>query len=268
MDDPADVPREKNAAPSPSPSPARSQSGHFTDTPLGSHARLLTDVIVSLNILVFVLQITCSNTLHLTEEWVNVHALVDQGQVYRLATAMVLHGSWPHLILNNLSLHSLGSLCEWTCGKKRFLLIYILSGIGGNVASYLATGIYAAPDGEPIASLGASGAIFGIAGALIVYFMRNGVLYRDKGVPSGMLNRLLLTVSANFVLGSFLPNIDEAGHWGGLVAGALLAAVLGPHYELCKLRGHDAHEVWLVDDSLMGRGETPRLVYVIPEDVN
>ena len=232
----------------------------FSDTPLASSSRLLTDGLVSLNILVFVLQIAFADELHLTDLGVNVHAFVDQGELWRLVTPIFLHGSFVHLLLNNLSLHSLGSITEWTCGKPRFLLIYLLSGIGGNLASYAVT---SGTSEEQVASLGASGAIFGLAGALIVYFARNQVLYRDKGVPSGMLLRLLITVSANFALGSLLPNIDEAGHWGGLVTGMLLAVLLGPAYELVKLKDHKDDEVYLVDDSLMSNGKA-RLVYSIP----
>ena len=180
----------------------------FSDTPLASSSRLLTDALVSLNILVFVLQVAFANELHLTELGVNVHAFVDQGELWRLVSAMFLHGSFMHLLLNNVSLHSLGSITEWTCGKSRFLLIYLLSGIGGNLASYAVT---SGTSEDQIASLGASGAIFGLAGAMIVYFTRNQVLYKDKGVPSGMLMRLIVTVTANFALGSLLPDIDEAG---------------------------------------------------------
>jgi len=221
----------------------------FSDTPLASSSRLLTDVLVSLNILVFVLQIAFANELHLTELGVNVHAFVDRGELWRLVSAMFLHGSFLRLLLNNVSLHALGSITEWTCGKSRFIVIYVLSGIGGNLASYAVT---SGTSEDQIASLGASGAIFGLAGALIVYFARNQVLYRDKGVPSGMLMRLLLTVTGNFALGSLLPNIDEAGHWGGLVTGAVLALILGPSYQLVKLKHHKENEVYLVDDSVRG----------------
>jgi membrane associated rhomboid family serine protease len=236
--------------------PSRGQD-HYTDTPLASPARLLSDVLIGANICIFFIQVTFPE-LHLTERWVNVHELVDRGELYRLVSACFLHGSFSHLLLNMLSLHSLGSLCEWTCGKNRFLAIYLLSGIGGNLASYAATSFQ--ENGDQIASLGASGAIFGVAGALIVYFGRNKVLYRDKSVPSGMVTRLVTTVSANFLLGSVLPNIDEAGHWGGLIAGMFLAWVLGPHYELCRLKGRSSREVWLVDDSVFG-GKDARLVY-------
>jgi membrane associated rhomboid family serine protease len=243
---------------SPPPPPGRRQASIpiFSDTPFTSSSRLLTDGIVAINTAVFVLQVAFPNQLHLTELGVNVHAFVDEGQVWRLLTPVFLHGNVLHLLLNNISLHALGALTEWTAGKKRFVAMYVLSGIGGNVCSYVMT---SGTSEEQIASLGASGAIFGLAGALLVFFWRNQVLYRDKAVPNGMFWRLLSTVVLNFAISEFLPDVDVAGHWGGLLSGVLLALVLGPHYELVKRRGQE-DEVYLVDTSVMSDGRA-RMVY-------
>jgi len=233
-------------------------TGVFSDTPLTSNSRLLTDGIVAINTAVFVLQVAFPNQLHLTELGVNVHALVDEGEIWRLLTSVFLHGSVVHLLLNNISLHALGALTEWTAGRRRFVAIYLLSGIGGNVCSYMCS--YAMTGGGPeeqIASLGASGAIFGLAGALLVFFSRNQVLYRDKNVPNGMFWRLLSTVVLNFAISEVLPDIDVAGHWGGLLSGVMLALTVGPHYELVRT---DDTDVYLVDTSVMTDGRA-RLVY-------
>jgi membrane associated rhomboid family serine protease len=259
---------------------------------------LLTDGIVAINTAVFVLQVAFPNQLHLTELGVNVHALVDEGEIWRLLTSVFLHGSVVHLLLNNISLHALGALTEWTAGRRRFVAIYLLSGIGGNVCSYMCS--YAMTGGgseEQIASLGASGAIFGLAGALLVFFSRNQVrvraalgsaalrlcgsnaaipedltraflgtptnqvLYRDKNVPNGMFWRLLSTVVLNFAISEVLPDIDVAGHWGGLLSGVMLALIVGPHYELVRTSVRtDDTDVYLVDTSVMTDGRA-RLVY-------
>ena len=181
------------------------------------------------------------------------------------------------------------------------MAIYLLSGIGGNVCSYMCS--YAMTGGgleEQIASLGASGAIFGLAGALLVFFSRNQVrvraalgsaalrlcgsmaagpedltraflgtptnqvLYRDKNVPNGMFWRLLSTVVLNFAISEVLPDIDVAGHWGGLLSGVMLALIVGPHYELVRTSARTdvlSHtDVYLVDTSVMTDGRA-RLVY-------
>ena len=262
IDETVDWERETSRSQSTSQSSSQSSSpvDAFSDTPFASSSRLLTDGIVAINTLVFFLQLAFANQLHLTELGVNVHAFVDEGEIWRLITSIFLHGSVLHLLLNNISLHALGAVTEWTAGKKRFLAFYLLSGVGGNLCSYAMTINTSGTSEEQIASLGASGAIFGLAGALLVFFWRNQVLYRDKDVPNGMFWRLLGTVFLNFAISEVLPDIDVAGHWGGLLSGVLLAVLLGPHYELVKRRGQE-NEVYLVDTSVMSDGAA-RLVYM------
>lgn len=140
------------------------------DTP-GSPARLLTDVFIAVNVVVFVAQlvspevtilgvkvlllyIIISYTLYLIcNDRVLLLILQDndfinQGEYWRLLTAAFLHGSPIHLILNCSSLASLGPIVEWTCGRERFIIIYLLAAISGNLASYF---------GSEYSSLGASG---------------------------------------------------------------------------------------------------------------
>ena len=97
-----------------------------------------------------------------------------------------------------LSLHSLGPIVEWTCGRQRFVAIYLTAAVTGNLASYL---------GDPWPSLGASVAIFGVSGALVVYFLINKRLFTSKA--NGMILRLLLIIALNFGSGLVLPQIDE-----------------------------------------------------------
>jgi membrane associated rhomboid family serine protease len=228
-----------------------SASPHHVETPaeipLSSPARLLSDTLISINVIVFLLQVMFPEV---TLTGVKMNSMIDQGEWYRLLSAAFLHGSPTHLMLNMLSLHSLGTVCEWTCGRGRFLTIYLFSAICGNIASY-----YGAPDAP---SLGASGAIFGIAGALIVYFARNKVLYRNSS--TSMAIRLGITVALNFGLGMLLPNIDEYGHLGGLLGGATMAVLLGPSYDLCYLKGREG--VWLIDETIIPFfSDVPRRVY-------
>lgn len=225
--------------------------GHLTDVPLTSPARLASDVLIGINVFVFCLQLVFPEEI--TGAGIKMNAYIDDGQYYRLLTAAFLHGSPSHLLLNMLSLHSLGSICEWTCGKERFLAMYMISAIMGNVSSY-----YGTPEG---ASLGASGAVFGLAGALIVYFARNKVIFKDKEIPQGLVLRLVATVGFNFMIGSLLPNIDEYGHLGGLVTGMVISMLLGPAYELCYIKGKKG--VWLVDNPPLPLVvDTPHLVYL------
>jgi membrane associated rhomboid family serine protease len=134
--------------------------------------------------------------------------LVDMGEWWRLLTAAFLHIGPVHLILNMLALLVFGSELERQLGHWRYLSLYLLSALGGSTAIQLL--------GEPGGAVaGASTAIYGLLGGLGVL-----MLVRRQDV------RGLLTLLAINVFISFLPGVSLLGHLGGLVAGALTAAVL------------------------------------------
>lgn len=207
----------------------------------GTPSRMVSDALIALNCILFGLQLwqPVVTNVGLLE-----NSLVMQGEVWRLMTAAFLHGSPSHLLLNMLSLHALGPIVEWTCGRQRFLMIYLGAALAGNVASLI---------GETEPSLGASGAIFGLAGALVVYFVRNHRLFGSRF--DQLVIRLVAIIILNLVTGHFIPQVDEAGHIGGLLGGAGLAYLVGPRYELCLLRGRPG--VWLVDDAPFKPFTTP-----------
>jgi membrane associated rhomboid family serine protease len=211
------------------------------EIPGGSPARLLSDTLIVANVIIFVLQVAFPQV---TDLGIKSNELIDQGQVWRFITPAFLHGSPSHLLVNMLSLHSLGPVTEWTCGRQRFLAIYLIAAFAGDFASYL---------GDNMPSLGASGAIFGLAGALSVYFWRNKTLFGSRF--NGLQFRLLLVIVLNLGTGFYLPQIDEFGHFGGLLGGVLAAYVLGPRYELCKVKGESG--VWLIDDPPVEALATP-----------
>ncbi len=211
-------------------SPPISPTGVFSDTPFTSKSRLLTDGIVAINTAVFVLQVAFANQLHLTELGVNVHAFVDEGEIWRLLTSIFLHGSVVHLLLNNISLHALGALTEWTAGKRRFVAIYLLSGIGGNVCSYAMT---SGTSEEQIASLGASGAIFGLAGALLVFFWRNQVCVYSHRL-CGSKDRLPPSVSPSLPP-SVSPSVSPSLALGGRIQSGAVQRQDGPEWNILEV---------------------------------
>jgi rhomboid protease GluP len=143
--------------------------------------------------------------------------LVFEGEWWRLTTANFVHIGFLHLFFNMWCLWSLGNAAERMFGNLTFLLIYLLSGIGGSLAS-----ISWHPS---VLSAGASGAIFGIAGALVsmLYF---GHILVPRQVVRQLLSSLTFFVGFNLLLGSVLEGVDNAGHIGGLVAGLGLGAAL------------------------------------------
>lgn len=137
-----------------------------------------------------------------------VYTGIDDGAVYRLVTAMFIHYGIVHLLLNMWALWMLGRNLEAALGPVRFLALYLLSGLGGSIAAYLFS--------PGSISAGASGAIFGLFAALFVVLKR---LRRDT---SSVVPVLVI----NLVLTFTIPNISIAGHLGGLLVGALVAAGL------------------------------------------
>ncbi|MFI5834258.1 rhomboid family intramembrane serine protease [Micromonospora sp. NPDC051300] len=134
---------------------------------------------------------------------------VADGQWYRLVTAMFLHFGVLHLLLNMWALWVLGRTLEAVLGPLRFLALYLLAGLGGNVAAY----VFTAPNRS---TAGASTAIFGLFAAIFVIMRRMG---RDT---SAIVPILVINLIFTFTV----PSISVAGHLGGLVVGAVTALVL------------------------------------------
>jgi membrane associated rhomboid family serine protease/Flp pilus assembly protein TadD len=147
---------------------------------------------------------------------------IHAGQWWRLVTPMVLHAGYLHYALNNLFLWVMGPMVERLYGRPRMLFLYVFSGVCGNLASYLHTG--AGP------SVGASTALFGLLGALAVFFGRERDLLGSFG--RRQFQSIVLTAVLNLALDQFIPAIDTAAHVGGLVGGLLGGFVLMPRYTI------------------------------------
>jgi membrane associated rhomboid family serine protease len=135
--------------------------------------------------------------------------LVTSGEWWRLISAGFLHGSIIHLLFNVYILWVIGSQLESIVGKVKFIIIYFISLLGGSVASYLFS-----PFGSY--SIGASGAIFGLMGAMLV-------VGRKRNLDISQITTL---VAINVVIGFVLSGIDWRAHLGGLAAGAFITWVL------------------------------------------
>lgn len=172
-----------------------------------------------------------------TGAWQNAEILADigairrfdvlvEGEYWRLLTAMFLHGDGTvggdilHLAMNLLALFQLGSLYEIMFGTKRFVLIYFVAGLCASITSVTLMHPSAA-------SVGASGAIFGILGAF-VFSVRRSPRWRHEKAARGIVNQVIFWIIANIAIGLRVPQIDNAAHIGGLVAGLILGALL-PH---------------------------------------
>lgn len=138
-----------------------------------------------------------------------VNELIASGQYYRLISCMFLHGGLVHLGVNMYSLHAIGPMVEKVYGRAKYIIIYLFAGICASIFSYLfSTSV----------SIGASGAIFGTLGAVLVFAIKS------KGkAGSGFIRSILSVIFINIFIGATLPNIDNFAHIGGLIGGMLIA---------------------------------------------
>lgn len=143
--------------------------------------------------------------------------LVFQGEIWRLFSAMFLHGGLEHLFGNAVGLFILGMAAEHAYGRLEMAGVYIISGLAGSVFSVSI---------NPGPSVGASGAIFGLLGAMIVFFFKYHDRFhlRDKRIG----NVLLLWAGYSIVTAFFIPFVDNAAHAGGLICGAFSGYWLTP----------------------------------------
>ena len=177
--------------------------------------------LVAVNILVFIVLSIIGDT---QDAWfMAAHGacytpfVLEYGEYYCLFTCMFLHFGIEHLFYNMLLLIFVGDTLEKTAGKVRYLLIYLIGGLAGNILS-----VWAGMDrAEYAVSAGASGAIFAVIGALIWIVLRN------KGKLEGYSSqRLILMAGLSVVNGLTETGIDNWAHIGGLAGGFLLAVLL------------------------------------------
>ncbi|HUQ49951.1 MAG TPA: rhomboid family intramembrane serine protease, partial [Terriglobales bacterium] len=140
------------------------------------------------------------------------------GQFWRLLTANYIHFGIVHLLLNMWCLWGLGRLTGLFYTKADYLLLYTYAGVSGSLLSVALNPV--------VTSAGASGAIFGLAGALLTTLK-----YGNVGLPEATKNALFKDIlqfaGINLVIGMFMVNVGNAGHIGGLLGGAIVGKVMG-----------------------------------------
>lgn len=149
-----------------------------------------------------------------------IRPAIVAGEVWRLITPIFVHVGLWHFFVNMYSLYVLGPAVESFFGSARMLAFYLISGVGGVALSLL---LSANP------SAGASGAIFGMLGALVAFFFAHRKVFGRRGMAQ--FRHLMLVALLNLFLG-LLPGIDNWGHMGGMISGILVAFYLGPNMEL------------------------------------
>ena len=193
--------------------------------------KIPTLVIISINIIIFIITqvviYNITNTVRgsstvISDEIVNAinnsvlisfgakyNMLIEQGEVWRLLTSAFLHSNLVHISCNMYSLYIIGPQIQQTYGTKKYLIIYIISCITSSSLSYLMS-----PNSI---SVGASGGIFGLMGALLAF----AIIERHK-IQKKYLSGLMQIIVINLFIGLSIKNIDNFGHVGGLIGGIVL----------------------------------------------
>jgi rhomboid protease GluP len=177
---------------------------------------IVSTTLVVINVFVYVL-------CHFTGERLydmgrlDAFAVLINKEYGRILWSIFLHSGVPHLFNNMLILFFLGSMIEKEVGHIKYALFYFLSGIGGNLLSLYVKVV----SGDLAASLGASGAIFGLDGVLLAM-----VLFSDKKMENVTPARVVLMIVYSLYSGFTGQNIDNAAHVGGLLTGFLAAGMM------------------------------------------
>ena len=147
----------------------------------------------------------------------NIGVLTLSGEWWRLVTNVFVHGGLLHIAFNMWCLWNLGQLCESLYGRWTYAALYLICGVGASLAS--------AAWHPYVHSVGASGAIFGLAGALIAAF-KLGEFSVPRSALSGTLRSLGAFVVYNLIFGAVIPGIDNTAHIGGLITGLIVGALI------------------------------------------
>jgi rhomboid protease GluP len=211
---------------------------------------IVTWVLLAANVLVFVAMTLAGgseNAEILVRFGAKVNALIVGGEYWRFFTPMFIHIGIMHLAFNCYALYALGTETERLFGRAPFAALYLLAGFGGVVASFAL---------NDHLSAGASGAIFGLIGALGYFFARHRNMLGQAG--RRQLMNIALVAAYNLAFGFFYPGVDNHGHIGGLVTGVAVAWAICPDYTV--LRNLDGMPVQVVDS----RSPRRRLLLIVP----
>ena len=174
-----------------------------------------TMTLIAINVIVYVITAAQGGGINLPggklfSDWALQGLAVSDGDWWRLVTAMFLHGSIFHILFNMLALYWLGTSIEQALGTRRFLLVYFVSGLAGSAGALWFSSALAV-------TVGASGAIFGLIGALLI------LEYLATG---SLMGQAMVLILVNMAMTFAVPGISIGGHVGGLAGGIVATYAL------------------------------------------
>lgn len=177
--------------------------------------KITTTGLIAINIFLFIVSVFSGDLLY-NEGAFSLRYLLQGKEWWRFITSMFLHADVDHLVGNMLMLYLAGELVERYVGKRRFVILYFFSGAAGS----LFYALYEFLTKDYADSIGASGAVFGVVGALLVIVMRHRGRY--GGITIGRMGFMLLYM---IYMGFQTSNVNNAAHIGGLFGGILLTGI-------------------------------------------
>ncbi len=180
-------------------------------------------LIITINIIVFLASLLTPGQVY---QWLGLVPISIADKPWTILTNLFVHAGFSHILVNMLTLYFFGSYLSMLLGEQRFLLVYFISGIVGNL-TFILLAFYTTLASPFAIIVGASGAVFGVGGTLAVLRPRLRVCVFPIPVPIP----LWLAITGGFLILTLFPNIAWQAHLGGLVAGLLLGLYF-------KRRGH------------------------------
>lgn len=169
----------------------------------------VVSILIAINFLIHIFTLIPGLKQEIFTFGMSINGLILEGEWWRVITSMFLHGDFMHVLFNMFSLFLFGPELEKIAGKARFLTIYFLSGIGGGLATLLTQDML-------YASVGASGALFGIFGAF------GAILFRYRHSMPQLRQVILPIIIISVILTFLQPDVNEASHIGGLATGFVI----------------------------------------------
>ncbi|KGP72966.1 rhomboid family protein [Pontibacillus yanchengensis] len=201
----------------------------------------LTYILIAINLFLFgwlEYQGGSTNTYTLIQYGAKYNPAIVDGEWWRIVSSMFLHIGFFHIMLNMLALYVLGTAVERMFGSKRFIVIYFVGGIIGGLASFAFT---------PNVAAGASGAIYGLFGALLFF----GTVYKTLFFRTIGTNVIFILI-LNIVFSVLMPQVDNGAHLGGLVGGFLASSLV--HFPNKKEVGKQVASFLVITALVIGLG--------------
>ena len=183
--------------------------------------------LIAANIVLHILCIFMRSEIHAIGV-LDVNAVAYRGEYNRLITSMFLHADISHLFSNMVILMYIGGVVEMNIGHIRFVILYFISGIMGNIL----TVVYEISRYESWTSLGASGAVFGVMGAMLVLIIK---AYRRYGISKNLTGRVVFMVAYSFFAGLTRGGVNNIAHFGGLATGIISGLIMTLHLKTLHL---------------------------------